>query len=140
MGLTTGSVHEGFSRETNLEGRNRTLRRMARLAAVGFVMALCSSPAWTQNYYSLQHTNWPPLPFLPFEVPVYDLGDGFLAYDDLAVNYFQSWTTWQEAMSGEQDDPPVPGEGGGAGGGPEIPPPYDFSTNDLWVEIVLVTN
>src|SRR5438034_7056829 len=49
-------------------------------------------PPLTGNYFSMQHTNWPPLPSLPFNVPVYSLGalpDGSVgyAYDDRDIDY-----------------------------------------------------
>src|SRR6185369_2819653 len=82
--------------------------------------------------------NWPPLPFLPFETAVYDLGDGFLAYADLAVDYFQ----WRQQAVTESAPPPPPGEGGG--GTNEVangPLAYCcYTTNDLWVQVVFVTN
>jgi hypothetical protein len=105
-------------------------------------MVLGGSQAWAQSYYSLQHTNWPPFPFLPFDVPVLDLGDGIFAYDDLSVDYDQLRAARQQTlMQGENEPPPPPGEGGGEGNGDvQVPLAYDFTTNDLWVEIVLVTN
>lgn len=98
--------------------------------AVGIVIVLCASRVGAADYYSLQNTNWPPLPFLPLDVPVYDLGDGIFAYDDLG----------REEMM--ESAPPPPGEGGG--GTNEVangPLAYCcYTTNDLWVEVVLVTN
>jgi len=115
----------------------KTLTRMARLAAAGIVMALCAAHAPAADYYSLQNTNWPPLPFLPFQATVYDLGDGFLAYDDLAADYDQ-WR--QEAMM--DSAPPPPGEGGG--GTNDVangPLAYCcYTTNDLWVQILETTS
>ena len=116
----------------------KSLRQMARLAALGLVLALGVAQTPAQSFYSLQHTNWPPLPFLPFAVTVYDFGDGIFAYDDLAVDYDQWQLARQQAMM-ESNPPPAPGEGGG-GEPPDLPPAYNFTTNDLWVEIVLVTN
>ena len=68
------------------------------MVAVGIVMALCNSLGWAQSYYSLQHTNWPPFPFLPFEVTVLDLGDDIFAYDDLSVDYDQLQAARQQAL------------------------------------------
>ena len=62
-------------------------------------MALCNSLGWAQSYYSLQHTNWPPFPFLPFEVTVLDLGDDIFAYDDLSVDYDQLQAARQQALT-----------------------------------------
>src|SRR6476661_4911935 len=52
------------------------------------------NPPPTATYFSMANTNWPPLPFHPFDptdVPVYWLGsiDGFGAYasDDRGTNY-----------------------------------------------------
>src|SRR5438128_2721453 len=50
------------------------------------------SPPFVGNYFSMQQTNWPPLPSLPFDVPVYSLGalpDGSVgyAYDDRDIDY-----------------------------------------------------
>ena len=68
------------------------------MVAVGIVMALCNSLGWAQSYYSLQHTNWLPFPFLPFEVTVLDLGDDIFAYDDLSVDYDQLQAARQQAL------------------------------------------
>jgi hypothetical protein len=125
-----------------LEGFRKSLRSITHLATVTITLALGCSQAWAQSYYSLQHTNWPPFPFLPFDVPVLDLGDGIFAYDDLSVDYDQLRAARQQTlMEGENEPPPRPGEGGGEGDGDvQVPLAYDFTTNDLWVEIVLVTN
>jgi hypothetical protein len=124
------------------ESFRNPLRRIRPLATVAITLALGCSQAWAQSYYSLQHTNWPPFPFLPLEVPVLDLGDGIFAYDDLSVDYDQLRAARQQTlMEGENEPPPPPGEGGGEGNGDvQVPLAYDFTTNDLWVEIVLVTN
>ena len=101
--------------------------------AVGIVIVLCTSRVRAADYYSLQNTNWPPLPFLPLDVPVYDLGDGIFAYNDLAVD-------WRQEMM--ESAPPPPGEGGG--GTNEVrtdPLAYCcYGTNDVWLEILELTN
>ncbi|MBE0541082.1 MAG: hypothetical protein IH623_06835 [Verrucomicrobia bacterium] len=118
----------------------KSLRRMVRLAALGLFLALGGTLALAQNFYSLQHTNWPPLPFLPFDVSVYDFGDGIFAYDDLAVDYDQLRAARRQVWLGDESGPPWPEEGEGGEGGGGGPQAYNFSTNDLWVEILEVTN
>lgn len=42
----------------------------------------------TGNFFSVQRTDFPPLPFCPFpDLPVYDLGNGEFIYDDRTVDY-----------------------------------------------------
>ncbi len=83
------------------------------------------------TFFSLQNTDFPPLPFLPFDVPVYDLGGGFFAYDDTSVNYVQLR---------EESGPPSPEDGGGASDNSSGATAYNYSTNDLWVELTGATN
>lgn len=74
-------------------------------------------------------TNWPPLPFLPLDVPVYLLrmdpttGPVFL-YDDTGVDY--------SALTAASAVPPLceTPENGGS----------DFGADDLWLEIIAFTN
>ncbi|MCX6896029.1 MAG: hypothetical protein NTZ16_11130 [Verrucomicrobia bacterium] len=39
------------------------------------------------NFYSLQHTNWPPLPGNMHQLPCWFLGDNFFLIDDVSVDY-----------------------------------------------------
>ncbi len=117
-----------------------TFRRKMWLTSLLVGMALCALRATAANYYSMQNPDWPPMPVVPFDVPVYDLGGGMFAYDDLDVDYVQLRAARRQALMDSEGGPPEPGEGEGEGGGESGPPAYNFSTNDLWVEIILVTN
>ncbi len=118
----------------------RTIRRKTWLASVVIVVALCALRTTGASYYSMQNPDWPPMPVAPFDVPVYDLGGGMFAYDDLDVDYVQLRAARRQALMDSESGPPWPGEGEGEGGGASGPPAYNFSTNDLWVEIIFVTN
>src|SRR5215469_6151086 len=55
-------------------------------------LLLVTNPPYLGTYYSLAFTNWPALPILPFDVPVYllytDPTNGpVYAYDDRLVDY-----------------------------------------------------
>ena len=115
------------------------------------------SPPQTGTFYSLQLTNFPPLPFNPFpEFPVYAWGDAFL-FDDWEVD----WVAIQEqgvSLFGTTDSsskdgsmqmmsssvPAPPGDGGGGTneGWPtnSTPAAYSYSSSELWLEITCVTN
>jgi hypothetical protein len=69
------------------------------------------------TYYSAQCPYWPPLPGNIFDVPVWDLGDGYYLLDDLSLNYSatDTNTTTMDAMFRP------------AGGGRFSP---DYSTDD----------
>jgi len=118
----------------------KTVRRKTGLANLVIGLALCALRTTAANYYSMQNPDWPPMPVAPFDVPVYDLGGGMFAYDDLDVDYVQLRAARRQALMDSESGPPWPEEGEGEGGGESGPPAYSFSTNDLWVEIILVTN
>jgi hypothetical protein len=100
---------ESATPETTLNGASRFQRRRARLSASFLILAaalvvtpnlraqtgewqLVSSnaiPAFA-NFWSIQRTNWPPLPFDPYPaLDVYTFTDtpGWYWYDDRAVDY-----------------------------------------------------
>ena len=123
----------------------KAIGRLAWVATLGIGIAVGGLRSLATEYYSLQNPDWPPLPFVPFELSVYDLGNGFLTYDDLAVDYDQVRAEAELARRLEQlmenSNPPDPEEGEGqgeeGGGGPAG---FNYSTNDLWLEILAVTN
>ena len=94
------------------------------------------SPPFFGHYFSLSHDEgWPPLPFLPYDVPVYFLGpmpgttNLAFAYDDRLLS-----RNGQASSQSNEDPPPVPGgdNGGGPGGNTNAPPPslpFDCGTN-----------
>src|SRR5882762_1251911 len=70
------------------------------------------SPPPVGNFYSLAHTNWPPLPCLPADFDVYlggtnELGDLWYLFDDTAELTLESesnnWTQSEQDM--EEDEP-----------------------------------
>jgi hypothetical protein len=75
--------------EIDPEDIMQTFRRMGRQGVGSIVLALCDAQAWGQSYYSLQNTNWPPLPANPLCVPTLDLGDDMFLLLDGDVNYVQ---------------------------------------------------
>ncbi len=101
------------------------------LGSILFFYWAGSARALGDNFYSLQNTNLPPLPFLPFDVTVYDLGGGYFAYDDTSVNYVQMR---------EESGPPSPEDGEGTPENSSGPTAYNYSTNDLWLELTSATN
>lgn len=81
-------------------------------------------------FYSMQMTNWPPLPFNPFpELPLYQLGEGIYAYDDREVDYAalrQQQTQSEQGSAGAQNGKSGVTLAGGPGGGAQTmngPPP-----------------
>jgi hypothetical protein len=85
----------------------------------------------TGNFYSAQNPNWPPLPGNVWELSAWDLGDGFYLLNDLDLNYTQlqtasSATERTMAMNMSLLE-------GGGGLGLQAP---QYTTNDLWLEIV----
>ena len=93
------------------------------------------SPPAFGNYYSMLHgADWPPLPNLPYDVPVYYLGtipgttNLAFAYDDRLLS-----AAGQSNMQSTEGVPPVPGDDNGTGGGSEtnapMGTPFDYGTN-----------
>lgn len=84
-------------------------------------------------FYSLAHSNSPPWPCFPppdrgFDVQVYALGNGAFLVDDSSVaEQRQS----QYGLTSPMDDP-----SGSGGGGANSPSYSQFTTNDLWLEIL----
>jgi hypothetical protein len=114
---------------------------------------LSSVPA-SGTFWSAQ-LSMPPWPFdwLP-QLPVYAYGPAsnqFFVIDDRDFDYPSYWTSLAAATANSggmgamlvSGPPPLPGSGGtnssGGGGGTSLPMPA-FSTNDLWLEIVTLTN
>ncbi len=97
--------------------------------------------------------NLPPSPFDPLpQLQLYVYGPAsnqVYVYDDRNFDYSAYWAGNVSATNGgvvAMDDngpPPPPGgggtNGGGSGGGPHFPYP-SFTTNDLWLQIITVTN
>jgi hypothetical protein len=119
-------------------------------------LQIVKSPPQSGTFWSLQLTNLPPYPANPFpELPVYSFGDAFI-FDDWDVDWVaikeQGFPLFGFADTGSKsggiqmmaDGPPAPGGGGGGTneGWPtnSFPPAYDYSTNDLWLEITGKTN
>ncbi len=109
------------------------------------------------TFYSIQLSNYPPLPFDPFpQLDVYALSGapGRYWYDDRGIDYAalrqqqqiasalssmdsQSW------LDSPDGPPPLPGGGGtngGGGGGGAGFQGQVFTTNDLWLQVVGTTN
>ncbi len=92
------------------------------------------SPPRGASYFSWQRWWYPPLPFLPFDVPVYQIvgrTNGYV-YDDRTINYDEL----EQAQRAAQAQLSL-GAGGMEG---DNPAPLDYGTN-LWLEITdIVTN
>ena len=112
-----------------------------------------TTPAGT--YWSLQLRGQPPLPNLFFpDLTVYDVAPGVYIFDDRGVDYdaLRAQQADQQQMNAaltslEQeyglDGPPTPPGGGGtnSGGGSQwSSQTYIPTTNDLWLEMIAVTN
>jgi hypothetical protein len=96
-----------------------------RLAAQEVVM----SPPTYGTFQSLQHPEWPSLPWLPFDVPVYSgRSNGTYLYDDLLVDYD---TLLQQANSSQQ----TVASGSGSLGPEPGPPGATAYGCGLWLEI-----
>ena len=100
------------------------------------------SPPLNATFYSLQRPDWPPFPINPLgdSVGVFSMGNIFF-YDDTAYDYTAEKAQRSFSMLSSEGGPPSPGEGGGGGEGTNnFPPAYNYTTNDLWLEITAVTN
>ncbi len=124
------------------------------------LVAVSTVPA-SGTFWSMQLTNFPPLPFDPLpDLPLYTDGQ-FYFYDDRSVSYPADWSPFPVvASSGSggmamDDGPPSPGgfgtgSGGGSGGGGTAPfitftPPGSGYTNcetwtNFWLEIANSSN
>lgn len=107
------------------------------------------------NFYSMQRTEQPPLPFCPFPgADLFMVGANTYLYNDLDVDYV---TLEQEAMTRDllnkagsgrltvsSGVPTPPGAGGGGSGGDpgsgDPPIANDYPPDTLWLEIYRVTN
>jgi hypothetical protein len=100
------------------------------------------SPPIGAAFYSLQNSNQPPLPYVPYELDVY-WWDGTFFFDDSEIDYEAIKLEARSAMS-MMSGPPDPGGGGGGGGGSgggiTNPPAYNYGPSNLWLEIVWKTN
>src|SRR5665213_1361470 len=84
-------------------------------------------PVETHGFYSVQNPQWPPMPADVLGLNVWSLGDGFFAVDDRSVNYDEV----QAAMEAAGLVRPM---------GSGFSPLFLTDTNDLWLEMVTVTN
>jgi hypothetical protein len=108
-----------------------------------------SSPPRFGTFYSMQFTNWPPLPELPFDLPVYEAGaSGIFWYDDTQVDYQALAQARAAARAQRQSQlttgaPPPPPPGGDDDGedpGVPPPPPRDYPPGSLWLEVLGCSN
>jgi hypothetical protein len=93
-------------------------------------------PPWFGSFHSMQRSACPPLPCLPFDVPVYRVAGrtNSFVYDDRAINYDEI----------EQAQRAAQGQGslsmsGVLGEIPDAPDPPDYGTN-LYLQIALADN
>jgi hypothetical protein len=103
--------------------------------------AAASTAPRTGTFWSAQHapgtrSPWPPLPS-DNGLPVWNLGDGVYLLDDLQVDYSPSISMAGGMMS--PDDFGLPGGGTNNGSPPLLTPPV-YTTNDLWLQMIGVTN
>ena len=97
------------------------------------------------NFYSLQHTNYPPFPGNLHGLPCWPLGDGVFLMNDVTFDYEAL------AQAAEEEETEAGGKDGkGIGdftgkkkrnlGGGMMPMSLTYGSNDLWLEITGVTN
>jgi hypothetical protein len=87
------------------------------------------SPPWFASYHSMQRPAYPPLPRLPFDLPVYRVvgRTNSYVYDDRAIAYAEIEQAQQAAQAQASLniwDIPTP----------DVPSPLDYGTN-LWLDI-----
>ena len=84
----------------------------AQLAAVEKLPTIAGSSVsrFTGVYYSAQCPYWPPLPGNEFNLPLWNLGDGYYLIDDLAVDY-DAYDTAIKAMAMSTGAKPMGGSG-----------------------------
>ncbi|MDB6112677.1 MAG: hypothetical protein JWR69_4427, partial [Pedosphaera sp.] len=93
-----------------------------------------STTVQAQSFYSMAHTNWPPLPFARPGLDVYDLGSNHFLVDDRFVEETMQILSLMEG-------PPSPGDGTGTNDGVGIEfSPIIHGSNELWLEITNLTN
>jgi hypothetical protein len=111
----------------------------------GQLLQPVSSPPRFGTYYSMQLTNYPPLPELPFNVPVFLMSpDGIFCYDDRQIDYQALERARQQARAerlahnSTNDLPPIPGGDDGTGDDPGVPPPHtkSYGPHDLYLELL----
>ena len=99
--------------------------------------APASTAPRTGTFWSAAHapgtrSPWPPLPS-DNGLPLWNLGDGIYLLDDLQVDYSLSSSLMSPDGFG------LPG-GGTNGGSPSLLIPPVYTTNDLWLQMIGVTN
>jgi hypothetical protein len=105
-----------------------------RAQALATATLISAPPPDACNFYSLQFTNLPPLPFDPFpELPLYYMGDGIYVVDDTTADYarLRAEAEMNAALSSA--------EAMTAHTGP-MWPQFNYSAEDLWLEITAFTN
>jgi hypothetical protein len=84
------------------------------------------------NFYSAQNPDLPPLPGNFAGLPAWDMGNGNYLVDD--IDYSPDGGRIHAMLSGP---PGLPGGGGGGGSGGVLPLwKPDFTTNELWLQII----
>ena len=107
--------------------------------ASGQEPVLLPSPPQAGTFFSAQLTSYPPWPINPVKGSDVYSYKNILIFDDRAVDYSSKSSGFDFEMGSlENEGPPTPGEGGEATN--NIPPAYNYTTNDLWLEITAVTN
>jgi hypothetical protein len=91
------------------------------------------TPPWSGSFLSMQRSAYPPLPFLPFDVPVYRIAGqtNSYAFDDRDINYDEMEQAQQAAQAQASLS-----MNGILGQTPDGPDPLDYGTN-LYLQIVL---
>lgn len=121
------------------------LRGKSRRADLSFAAGF--GAALTGTFFSLQLTNFPPLPTHPLGFPVYALGDAFV-FDDLefdwtaaraqGISLFGSPKYQSDAVQMAADGPPIPGEDEGGGGSAtnNFPPAYNYTNGECSCRLI----
>jgi PEP-CTERM motif len=91
------------------------------------------SPPWMASFHSMQRSAYPPLPCLPFDVPVYRIvgKTNSYAFDDRDINYDEM----EQAQRAAQAQASL-SMSGIRGQTPDGPDPLDYGTN-LYLQIAL---
>ena len=160
--LTT--THVGLSQQVLASGEGASplkmtmddlpeMRRLTGQDLTNFVNVLDATPTLTPdelprngmlgNFFSLQHSDWPPLPGDTVNAPVWQMEDFYLL-NDLNYNYDPAPVKRTKARAKDVSlDPTVPGDGTGdtntySPDGSNYA--VSYSTNDLWLQFVAQSN
>jgi hypothetical protein len=134
-GVQGGAVSQGVNSLSDLQVMLQAVEMTPTVSAD-------SMPSFG-TFYSAQHAPgtrfaWPPLPGNVRQLPVWNLGDGVYLLNDEQVDYSQPLLSSRMAGGVMMDGMEPPGGGGGGYEYTFTPPVY--TTNDLWLQMISMTN